>query len=275
MSQENIERARGLLEAIAGEDYDAALALVHPHVELFPPGNQTPYKGAQSFRRWMEPDAFSRQKIEPLEFVVGEQGRILGRQHIRFRGAGSGIEMEIKSWSVWSFDKDGLITGSRSSSLTRSSRPAPPRACRTDFPADRTGAAYPNSISASAITTQIPIPVSANLRSLSPTFVASRARTSSMPPPLGAWCVDDIPAAAKRPAPLIRSSPRDVWGGDAGGEIPLGLTGQGRTARQPNLIRKESIDEESNPVRQGLDARARGSARLGDRGGGGAQLVSP
>jgi ketosteroid isomerase-like protein len=110
MSQENIERARRMLEAVGREDYDAAMELVHPQIELVPPGAQAPRKGAGRFRQWMEPDAFAEQVIQPLDFVAGEDGRVLSTQHIRARGSGSGIELEITSFTVWGFSDDGLIT---------------------------------------------------------------------------------------------------------------------------------------------------------------------
>jgi ketosteroid isomerase-like protein len=110
MSQENAEVIRRWLEAISSEDFDAALALVHPDIEFVPPGGQAPYRGAESLRRWMEPDAFQEQVVTPLEIVVVADRTILGRQHLKARGAGSGIELEGHSWSVWSFDEAGLIT---------------------------------------------------------------------------------------------------------------------------------------------------------------------
>jgi SnoaL-like domain len=110
MSQENIERSRRLLEAVGRADYHTALELVHPQVELVPPGSQAPRLGAARFRAWMEPDAFAEQVIQPLDWLVGEGGKVLSRQHIKARGAGSGIELEIKSFTVFSFDEDGLIT---------------------------------------------------------------------------------------------------------------------------------------------------------------------
>jgi ketosteroid isomerase-like protein len=110
MSQDNIERARRMLDAVGRVDYDAAMQLVHPQIELVPPGGQAPRKGARRFRQWLEPDAFAEQVIEPLDFVAGEEGRVLSTQHIKARGSGSGIELEIKSFTVWSFDEGGLIT---------------------------------------------------------------------------------------------------------------------------------------------------------------------
>jgi ketosteroid isomerase-like protein len=110
MSRENTESVRRWLEAISREDFDAALALVHPDVVFVPPGDQAPYRGAESLRRWMEPDAFPGQLIKPLETVVVTDSTILGRQHVTARGRASGIELDVTSWSVWTFDEDGLIT---------------------------------------------------------------------------------------------------------------------------------------------------------------------
>ncbi len=110
MPQENVEIVGRWFEALNAEDFDAALALVHPEIEFVPPGGQAPYRGAASLRRWMEPDAFREQVVQPLESVVAADGRVLTRQHVTARGASSGIELDLISWSVWSFDGDGLIT---------------------------------------------------------------------------------------------------------------------------------------------------------------------
>jgi ketosteroid isomerase-like protein len=110
VSQEHLEIVRRMLRALSDDDVETALALVHRDIEFVPPGGQAPLRGVGSFRRWMEPDAFAEQAIEPLEFTVAADGRILGRQHIKARGAGSGIELEIRSWSVWTLDDDGMIT---------------------------------------------------------------------------------------------------------------------------------------------------------------------
>jgi ketosteroid isomerase-like protein len=110
MSQENVEIARRWLRAISREDFDAALALVHRDVVLVPPGNQPPYRGAESLRRWMEPDAFRDLVVNPLETLVVTDRTILGKQRAKARGAATGIEVDVISWSVWTFDEDGLIT---------------------------------------------------------------------------------------------------------------------------------------------------------------------
>jgi ketosteroid isomerase-like protein len=110
MSQANVEVVRGWLEALSNEDFDAALALVHRDVVLVPPGDQPPYRGAESVRRWMEPDAFRDQVVEPLETAVVTDRTVLAKHRASARGRASGIELDTISWSVWTFDDKGLIT---------------------------------------------------------------------------------------------------------------------------------------------------------------------
>ena len=112
MSQANVETDRRWLEAISGgsEDFDRALALVHRDIVFVPPGDQAPYRGAESLRRWMEPDAFEKQVVKAFDPVVVANRVILGKQLVMARGTASGIEMDVVTWSVWTFDEDGLIT---------------------------------------------------------------------------------------------------------------------------------------------------------------------
>ena len=112
MSEGNVETALRWLEAISGgsEDFDRALALVHRDIVFVPPGDQPPYRGAESLRRWMEPDAFDEQVVKTFETVVVTDRTILGRQLVTARGRTSGIELDVVTWSVWTFDEDGLIT---------------------------------------------------------------------------------------------------------------------------------------------------------------------
>jgi hypothetical protein len=56
----------------------------------------------------MEPEAFESQRIEPLSFEV-EGSRVLTRQRIIARGAGSGIEMEVESLTIWTFNDEGKV----------------------------------------------------------------------------------------------------------------------------------------------------------------------
>lgn len=104
-----IDALRRAFEAFNRGDFDAAVEVAHPEVELVPPGGQAPLRGAAAVRAWMEPDAFEDQRFEPLDFRV-EGNRVLVHQHTQARGVGSGINLDLDHWTVWTFDDDLLIT---------------------------------------------------------------------------------------------------------------------------------------------------------------------
>ena len=104
-----IARLRRSYEAYSRGDFDAAIEIAHPEVELVPPGGQASLRGADAVRAWMEPDAFDAQEIEPLDFKI-EGNKVLVRQRSRVRGAASGIEMEVELGVVWTLNDDGLVT---------------------------------------------------------------------------------------------------------------------------------------------------------------------
>jgi len=103
-----METLRAGYEAFNRGDYDTVAELVHPDVVFIRPGAEPPLQGSDAFRAWMEPDAFASQVSEPREVEIRGQ-RVLVHQHTTARGAGSGIEMEIGSWAVWTFDEDGQV----------------------------------------------------------------------------------------------------------------------------------------------------------------------
>jgi ketosteroid isomerase-like protein len=104
-----IERLRRTYELFNAEDFDAAIEMAHPDIVFARPGGQSDLRGEDALRAWMEPDAFESQLIEPQEFEVAGN-RVLVRQHATARGAVSGIEVEIESWTLWTFDDDGKVT---------------------------------------------------------------------------------------------------------------------------------------------------------------------
>jgi ketosteroid isomerase-like protein len=108
-NSEMINGLRRACEAFNRGDFDTAIELAHPEVEFVRPGDQAPLRGADAFRAWMEPDAFASQQLQLREFRV-QGNKVLVRQHARAVGAGSGIEMELEAWVLWTFDDDGLVT---------------------------------------------------------------------------------------------------------------------------------------------------------------------
>ena len=53
-----------MYEAFNRQDFDVAVEFAHPDIAFVAPGDQPAYRGVESFRRWMEPDAFSEQVLE-------------------------------------------------------------------------------------------------------------------------------------------------------------------------------------------------------------------
>ncbi|MFL5906337.1 MAG: nuclear transport factor 2 family protein [Solirubrobacterales bacterium] len=107
--EEMVERLLAVTDAFNRGDFDAAVEIAHPEVVFVRPGGQSEVMGVAALRAWMEPDAFESMVGELLEFER-DGNKLLARLRTRARGAGSGIEMEIESWSVWTFDEDGRIT---------------------------------------------------------------------------------------------------------------------------------------------------------------------
>ena len=104
-----IDALRRAHEAFNRGDFDTAVEFAHPEVEFVPVGGQASLRGVAALRAWMEPDAFEDQRVEPLDFRV-EGKKVLVRQHAQARGAGSGIDLDLKMWTVYTFDDDLLVT---------------------------------------------------------------------------------------------------------------------------------------------------------------------
>ncbi len=106
--EEMIAALRRLHDAFNRGDFEAVVQLVHPDIELVRPGGMSSVKGSAALREWMEPDAFEEQRIEPLDFRVNGD-KVLVREHVTGRGAGSGIEVDFVNCIVWTLDDHGLV----------------------------------------------------------------------------------------------------------------------------------------------------------------------
>ena len=105
---EMIAAVRRLLDAFNRGDFEAALQLAVPDIELVRPGGQSSIKGVAALREWMEPDAIEEQHFEPLDFMV-KGDKVFERAHNTGRGAGSGIEIDAVTYIVWTLDDHGLV----------------------------------------------------------------------------------------------------------------------------------------------------------------------
>ena len=57
----------------------------------------------------MEPDALENMTVEILDVRVAGS-KALVEQRATARGVGSGIELDVHSWGVWTMGPDGLAT---------------------------------------------------------------------------------------------------------------------------------------------------------------------
>ena len=105
---ERIAKLRRAYEAFSSGDFDAVAEFIHPDIEYVAPAGLSSLHGLDEFRQWMEPDAFDRQEVEPVQIEIAGN-KALVRQHGRMRGAGSGIEMEVSSWAVFTVDADDRL----------------------------------------------------------------------------------------------------------------------------------------------------------------------
>jgi ketosteroid isomerase-like protein len=107
--EELIRRLRSSYDAFNRGDFDAATEWVHPEIVFITlsPG-RTEIRGREAFRAWMEPDAFESQAVSG-EIIELAGDKALIHQQTRARGAGSGIEIEIGSWTVWTIDDEGRV----------------------------------------------------------------------------------------------------------------------------------------------------------------------
>jgi ketosteroid isomerase-like protein len=97
------------MEAFSRGDYEAATEIAHPEVELVRSWEKSSLHGPDALREWMKPDAFQDQQGKLLEVTVAGD-KALGHQNLRAKGATSGIDIDVNSWCVWTFDADGLVT---------------------------------------------------------------------------------------------------------------------------------------------------------------------
>jgi ketosteroid isomerase-like protein len=104
-----IAALRRFLDAFNRGDVEAVVQLVHPDVELVRTGGMSSLKGVAARRRAARMDGAGRLRgPAPLDLRV-KGDKVLVRGHATGRGAGSGIEIDVVTYSVWTLDDHGLV----------------------------------------------------------------------------------------------------------------------------------------------------------------------
>ena len=107
--QELIESLRRTYDAFSRGDFDFAIEIADPDVELITTGGFTSLRGADRVRAWMEPETIENVSMEPENFEVAGNN-VLVRQLSRGRGVESGISLEMTFWALWTFNEAGFVT---------------------------------------------------------------------------------------------------------------------------------------------------------------------
>lgn len=96
----DIERMWRGIELFNAGQFDGLREFISPDVVVERVGGLPSVHGWDAFRAMQEPDAFAWQKLHPVEWtVIGD--RVLLKVRIISRGAGSGVELEVDGWMVW------------------------------------------------------------------------------------------------------------------------------------------------------------------------------
>lgn len=107
--QEVIASLRRTYEAVSRGDFDAAVEIADPDVELITTGGFTSLRGADELRAWLEPVTLENISMDPESFeMVGSN--VLVRQTSRGRGVVSGANVEMLFWVVWTVNDEGRVT---------------------------------------------------------------------------------------------------------------------------------------------------------------------
>jgi ketosteroid isomerase-like protein len=111
MSEENVENLLQAVEAFNRKDADAFVALASPEVEwedaMFWSGVARTYRGRDELREWFNEveEAWESIHVEVEEITEAGDDRAFAELFLTGRGAGSGVETELRVWQVnWFVD---------------------------------------------------------------------------------------------------------------------------------------------------------------------------
>jgi ketosteroid isomerase-like protein len=117
MSEENVEVVRQAVDALNRRDADAFVALARPDVEWKEPTDPFPglrpiYHGRDGVREWLVEaflELWESFHVEIEEITESGDDRVFFGLKLTARGAASGVETEIHTWSVTWHADDGKV----------------------------------------------------------------------------------------------------------------------------------------------------------------------
>jgi ketosteroid isomerase-like protein len=111
---ENVEKIRRGQEGFTRADESMTRDFVADDVEWGTtaafPGLETVYHGPDGMRDWMESvrSAWEWFEVSTDEVIVDTEDEVLLVEHLKARGRGSGAEVEMTIYAIYSFE-DGLV----------------------------------------------------------------------------------------------------------------------------------------------------------------------
>ena len=116
MSQENVQRARQLLDAVAQRDLSRLIAFTDPGVEwrsFFAVGEGGVYRGHNRMGQYVSDLSEAFEYLRPeLSDLLDAGDIVIGVGRIHYRGKGSGVETESPAGWMFKF-RDGKVVSFR------------------------------------------------------------------------------------------------------------------------------------------------------------------
>jgi ketosteroid isomerase-like protein len=112
MSQENVDKTLGYIDAYNRRDFDAAVEFFHPQVEwVLPPLQRADSAvGPDEIRRFWEglDETFDELRLDPVETIdAGDRVAVQLRYHVL--GKGSGVEIDGELYHQVTTFRDGMM----------------------------------------------------------------------------------------------------------------------------------------------------------------------
>jgi ketosteroid isomerase-like protein len=106
ITEADVERLLHGFELYNAGDFEALRGFVSADFVVERVGGEPPAEGWDAVKELIEPDAFEWQRMYALDWELnGDKGLVHVRIHAK--GAGSGIELDIDGWQVWTV-RDGM-----------------------------------------------------------------------------------------------------------------------------------------------------------------------